>query len=126
MKYCQFEGCTSKIAKGVYCEEHKRSSKSRKAKAKKKDIYHHENKPFYRSQAWKDMRNFVYQREGGCCQRCGKFVFGRKAHIHHVIPIKDNALLKLDPNNLMLLCSKCHPIVENETEQKNIYPSYFD
>ncbi len=33
-------------------------------------------------------------------------------------PIKDNELLKLDPNNLMLLCSKCHPIVENETEDK--------
>ncbi|EOA3813760.1 HNH endonuclease, partial [Enterococcus hirae] len=25
MKYCQFDGCTNKIAKGIYCAEHKRS-----------------------------------------------------------------------------------------------------
>ncbi|HAQ1082679.1 TPA: HNH endonuclease, partial [Enterococcus faecium] len=23
MKYCQFDGCTNKIAKGIYCTEHK-------------------------------------------------------------------------------------------------------
>ncbi|EOA3813726.1 HNH endonuclease, partial [Enterococcus hirae] len=25
MKYCQFDGCTNKIAKEIYCAEHKRS-----------------------------------------------------------------------------------------------------
>ncbi|AUB52996.1 HNH endonuclease [Enterococcus mundtii] len=126
MKYCQFDGCTNKIAKGIYCAEHKRSSKSRKKKQKAKSVYHHENKPFYRTQAWKDMRQFIYEREGGHCQRCGQFIFGKRAHVHHIVPIKDNELLKLDPNNLMLLCSKCHPIVENETEEKKVFPSYFN
>ncbi|MEJ4272307.1 HNH endonuclease, partial [Enterococcus faecium] len=23
-------------------------------------------------------------------------------------------------------CSKCHPIVENETEDKKVFPSYFN
>lgn len=121
MKYCSFDGCTKKIESGTYCDDHQ----SRRKSKVKKDIYHHDNKPFYRSQAWKDMRDFVYQREGGCCQRCGRFVFGRQAHIHHIVPIKDNGALKLDPNNLMLLCSKCHPIVENETDEKKVFPSYF-
>lgn len=122
MKYCQFDGCSNKIVKGAYCSEHAVKRKKKKAKI---DIYHHENKPFYQSPQWKDMRQFIYEREHGCCQRCGKFVFGRNAHVHHIVPIKDNELLKLDPNNLMLLCSKCHPIVENETEKKKVFPSYF-
>lgn len=104
MKYCQFDGCTNKIAKGIYCTEHKRSSKSRKKKQQAKTVYHHENKPFYRMQAWKDVADFVYEREGGHCQRCGRFVFGKLAHRHHVIPIKKNKLLSLDTNNIRLLC----------------------
>ena len=126
MKYCQFDGCTNKIAKGIYCTEHKRSSRSRKKKQQAKSVYHHENKPFYRTQAWKDMRQFIYEREGGHCQRCGQFIFGKRAHVHHIVPIKDNELLKLDPNNPMLLFSKCHPIVKIETEDKKFFPSYFN
>lgn len=125
MKYCQFEGCTNKITKGIYCDEHKRSAKSSKAKANKKSAYHHDNKSFYRTQAWKDLADFVYEREGGHCQRCGRFIFGRQAHRHHVIPIKDNDLLKLDPNNIRLLCPQCHMIEENEEKEKKVFPSYF-
>ena len=126
MKYCQFDGCTNKIAKGIYCAEHKRSSKSRKKKQQAKTAYHHENKPFYRTQAWKDVADFVYEREGGHCQRCGRFVFGKQAHRHHVIPIKKNKLLSLDSNNIRLLCPKCHVEEENETEDKKVFPSYFN
>ncbi|PEC57578.1 HNH endonuclease, partial [Bacillus wiedmannii] len=105
MKYCDFNGCYNKISKGRYCEEHKRN-KPRKKKDKK-NIYHHENKPFYRTDAWKFVRSKVYEREKGCCQRCGQFVFGRRAHVHHVIPIKEDPTLKLEENNLRLLCPVC-------------------
>ncbi|PDZ12775.1 endonuclease [Bacillus pseudomycoides] len=123
MKYCNFNDCNNKVTKGLYCEEHKR-----KKKKSKNDIYHHENKPFYRSDKWQAMRSFVYEREQGCCQRCGRFVFGRQAHVHHVISIRKNPLLKLDPNNLRLLCPGCHMIEENEDEDKkqNVFPSYFN
>lgn len=121
MKYCGFDGCKNKIERGTYCKEH---VPRRKNKAKK-SVYHHENKSFYRTQAWKDVGDFVYEREGGCCQRCGRFVFGRQAHRHHVVPIKKNELLKLDPNNIRLLCPKCHVIEENETDEKKVFPSYF-
>lgn len=78
MKYCDFNGCYHKISKGRYCAEHKRN-KPRK-KTDKKNIYHHENKPFYRTNAWKYVRSQVFEREKGCCERCGRFVFGRRAH----------------------------------------------
>lgn len=123
MRYCQFDGCSNKVAKGTYCSEH---SGRRKKNRNKIDVYHHENKPFYRTGEWKRTRQVIYERERGCCQRCGRFIFGRNAHVHHIIPIKDNEQLKLDLNNLMLLCSKCHPIVENETEKKKVFPSYFN
>ncbi|HBC2896294.1 HNH endonuclease [Enterococcus faecalis] len=122
MRYCQFEGCSNTTERGAYCSEHARSSRK---KMKQGNVYHHENKSFYRTPAWRDMREVIYERDRGCCKRCGKFVFGRKAHVHHIVPIKNNPLLKLDPNNLILLCSECHPIVEQETETKKVFPSYF-
>ena len=122
MRYCQFEGCSNTTERGAYCSEHARSSRKKK---KQGNVYHHENKSFYRTPAWRDMREVIYERDRGCCKRCGKFVFGRKAHVHHIVPIKNNPLFTLDPNNLILLCSECHPIVEQETEAKKVFPSYF-
>ncbi|MED3549971.1 HNH endonuclease signature motif containing protein [Cytobacillus praedii] len=122
MKYCDFNGCSNKLRKGRYCEDHK----SNKKKAKpKKSIYHNSNKQFYNSDVWKHMRSVIYQREKGRCQRCKKFVFGKQAQVHHVVPIKENPLLKLEPNNLKLLCPECHMFEENKTEKDKIFPSYF-
>lgn len=125
MKYCNFNGCGNKIAKGNYCDDHKRSKASIRRNRKKKDIYHHENKPFYRSKVWANTRSQVYERERGLCQRCKKFVFGRQAHVHHIIPVRQDETLKLELNNLMLLCPKCHVIEENEENDKKVYASYF-
>ncbi len=121
MKYCQFNGCTNKVEKGAYCLDHVVTRRSKK----RKDIYHHENKSFYVTDAWQDVRADVYEREKGKCQRCHKFVFGKTAHCHHIIPIKKNPTLKLDVNNIMLLCPKCHAIVENEEKTKKVFASYF-
>ncbi|MEK4650835.1 HNH endonuclease [Niallia sp. FSL W8-0954] len=110
MKYCGEQGCKTLIASGRYCHDHKR-------KKKDKPVYS-KNKSFYNTQAWKDLKAHVYQRDGGCCQRCGKFVFGKRAHAHHIVPIQINPSLKLNEDNVTLLCNKCHPIVEEETMQK--------
>lgn len=110
MKYCAEQGCKNLISSGRYCENHKR-------RKKEKTVYS-KNKSFYRTQAWKDLVSFVYERDKGCCQRCGKFVFGKQAHAHHIVPIQIDPSLKLNPDNIMLLCSKCHPIVEQETMEK--------
>ncbi|KYG92362.1 endonuclease [[Bacillus] sp. KCTC 13219] len=121
MKYCDFNGCPNKIKRGKYCDEHGRSEQSKK----RKSIYHNSNKTFYNSQSWKDMRAFIYEREKGCCQRCGRFVFGKQAQVHHIVTIKKNPLLKLEPNNLRLLCPTCHMIEENTDETKSVFANYF-
>lgn len=125
MKYCDFNGCSTKIKRGSYCDEHKRSRESIKRKQAKKSVYHNENKPFYNSSEWRNMRSIIYQREKGKCQRCGRFIFGRNAHIHHVVPIKKDPTLKLEENNLKLLCRNCHSIEENEENKEKVFPSYF-
>lgn len=126
MKYCEFDGCREHITQGRYCKDHSFSVKRKRQQKKHKEIYHHENKSFYRSQAWKSVADFVYEREDGRCQRCQRFVFGRQAHRHHVVPIKKNPNLKLDPNNIRLLCPQCHIFEENQDKQKAVYASYFD
>jgi 5-methylcytosine-specific restriction enzyme A len=125
MKYCDFNGCNTKVDRGRFCDDHKRSKKSIKKREQKKSIYHNENKPFYNSKPWKHTRSEIYEREKGCCQRCGKFVFGKQAQVHHIVPVKKNPLLKFEPNNLMLLCPKCHMEEENKEKQPKVFPSYF-
>lgn len=118
MKYCAEQGCKTLIFKGRYCENHKRRKKD-------KPVYS-VNKSFYRTQSWKDLKSYVYQRDKGCCQRCGRFVFGKQAHAHHIVPIRINPKLKLDADNIMTLCTKCHPIVEEETMEKYKPKQKFD
>ena len=121
MKYCDFNGCPNKIDRGKYCEDHTRSI----PKQRNKSIYHSTNKPFYNSDAWKALRSEVYQREKGCCQRCKRFVFGKQAQCHHMVPIRKNSILKLDPNNIRLRCPECHMIEENSDEQGKVFANYF-
>lgn len=118
MKYCGEQGCTTLISSGRYCADHKRRYKKR--------VVYSKNKSFYNTQAWKDLKAFCYQRDKGCCQRCGRFVFGKRAHAHHIVPIQINPSLKLDPDNIMLLCNKCHPIVEEETMEMYKPKAKFD
>ncbi len=110
MKYCGEQGCKTLVSSGRYCENHKR-------KKKDKPVYS-KNKSFYRTRVWKDLKDECYERDKGCCRRCGKFIFGKRAHGHHIEPIDQRPDLKLDPDNIMTLCSKCHPIVEAETMEK--------
>ncbi|KAB2444958.1 HNH endonuclease [Bacillus luti] len=110
MKYCAEQGCKTLIDKGRYCLNHKRKQK--------KTVVYSKNRSFYRTKAWEDLKSFCYERDKGLCQRCGLFVFGKRAHHHHIVPIKINPSLKLEATNIMTLCSKCHPIVERETNAK--------
>ena len=112
MKYCHEEGCRNLVSSGRYCEQHKR-------RQRKQPAWQSKYKSFYNSQDWKDLRDYVYERDGGCCNKCGKFIHGRKAHVHHIVPVRVNPKLKLDPNNVVLLCNVCHPIVEDETNERH-------
>lgn len=42
------------------------------------------------------------------CELCGKELDMRNSELHHIKPISLYPELKLDPENLMLLCHECH------------------
>lgn len=121
-KYCEFNGCDAVITKGRYCSVHKPTYKRTK-----RPTYVHKNKPFYRTREWKDLCFAVDVREGDQCQRCHRLVFGKHKQHHHIVPIQVDPSLRLDPDNIMLLCEDCHPIVEHENEDKPVrkFASYF-
>ena len=115
MKYCGEQGCRNMIERGRYCDDHGR---------KKSRNNRNSNKSFYNGSEWKAMRSYIYEQQQGCCQRCGRFVFGKQAQVHHIVPVKKNPLLKLEPNNLRLLCPACHSIEENMDEKGNVFENY--
>lgn len=125
---CEFNGCHNLIKHGKYCAEHAYSKDYRIKHKHHRSVWHHDNKPVYHSDKWKSVCEVVDLREHNMCQRCGKIVFGKDKQHHHIIPIKQDPSLKFEPRNIMLLCARCHPIVEHEQEEnpKPVYPSYFD
>jgi len=50
-----------------------------------------------------DIWNYVYERDNGNCQLCGK---NNGCEQHHVMPLGNGG--KTKPGNLILLCTMCH------------------
>ena len=70
-------------------------------------------KSFYKSQAWKRVRELALDRANGLCERClrrGYIVPGEA--VHHKIHINPENIndkkITLDLDNLEVLCRKCH------------------
>lgn len=64
---------------------------------------------FYNSTKWERMRAFVLRRDQYACVICRRY--GRLTEaktVHHIKHLEDNWELRLDPNNLISVCSKCH------------------
>lgn len=71
---------------------------------------------FYKSKAWKEVRNYYFNLKHGMCERCriNKGIYVKGDIVHHKIHIKDedyitnNIKILLDINNLEVLCINCH------------------
>jgi len=66
-------------------------------------------KQFYNSTAWRKMREFIYKRDDGLCQPClelGHYTVGDI--VHHKVELMDDWELRLDADNLVTVCIKCH------------------
>lgn len=63
---------------------------------------------FYHSKRWKRVRRIVINTNRGRCQECGKAGW----EVHHIIPLTEQNLtnpdIAINPDNLMLLCTRCH------------------
>ena len=79
------------------------------------------NLEFYRSRAWKHLRQIKIHNDP-VCERCNvKFA----KHIHHRVELSDAPHLALDLENLESLCISCHTTLHNDQrKQKNEIPTW--
>lgn len=77
--------------------------------------------PFRSSYAWKKKRREITALYNGKCALCGS---ADNIQVHHIIPIAILPELKLENDNLILLCSNCHELAHNaiisQTKLKSI------
>jgi hypothetical protein len=81
---------------------------------------------FYSKQVWKDAVVIVWKRDSATCQRCGlehkeEDNNKRKFHIHHVYSFEEYKLLRSNPDNLVLLCAKCHRWVHGKDNKDYVF-----
>lgn len=65
---------------------------------------------FRQSYAWKKKRREIHKLYKGKCALCG---CTSNCEAHHIIPLLILPQLKLDNNNIILLCSHCHKLAHN-------------
>lgn len=70
-------------------------------------------KTFYRSQAWRDVREYCMHRDSFLCQDClkeGRYTPAEE--VHHIEPLTPENInspsVSLNPDNLISLCRECH------------------
>ena len=87
-----------------------------KCYANSKNYYQHnpEIRKFRNSRVWKSKAEEIKQRDKYLCQVCmSKNIFNYKElETHHIVPLSENWDLRLDNNNLITLCEKCHKEAE--------------
>lgn len=83
----------------------KRSENRRKNdKIYNQKIRNKESDRFYHSTEWKQMSRLILARSNYRCAVCG----GLATEVHHIKEVRDCPEKRLDPNNLMPLCTRCH------------------
>lgn len=64
---------------------------------------------FLRSPDWRRLRYQIFQRDGRVCACCGaRSEDGARLEIDHIKPISKHWHLRLDPENLQVLCRPCN------------------
>jgi 5-methylcytosine-specific restriction endonuclease McrA len=68
---------------------------------------------FYHSAKWYKVRDFVRYDRRGICERCGE----PGQEVHHTIKLTDenvdDPMISLNPDKLVLLCTRCHNAQRN-------------
>jgi 5-methylcytosine-specific restriction enzyme A len=55
---------------------------------------------------WREIRQFVYERDGGLCQYCNHQTRLDECHIHHTLELSESGTNH--PSNLKTVCVPCH------------------
>lgn len=78
---------------------------------------------FKRSKRWRNFSRRIKQQRGYKCQRCGIHecaMLQEWLHLHHIIKRTESPNLIYIPENIRLLCQRCHEIEELEGEMAYI------
>lgn len=81
---------------------------SKAERARRYDAARQDDKNFYSSAAWREVRA-AKLRANPLCEECGRS--GRvelAVHVHHRVPRKERPELALEMSNLESLCLPCH------------------
>lgn len=112
LKPCHAYAC-SKLTRNKYCEDHEHLASQEKAWTNKLyDTYVRDAKikKFYSGREWQLVRERALMRDNGLCQNCLRI--GQKITIatmvHHIVPVKKDWSKRLQMDNLVSLCDKCH------------------
>jgi 5-methylcytosine-specific restriction endonuclease McrA len=87
----------------------KKSEDKNKAKASKCKVYSKsevEKVNFYKTQEWRELRFLAFEKYGRKCLCCNST--NSVLHVDHVKPMSLYPHLKLDINNLQILCEDCN------------------
>lgn len=80
-----------------------------------------ERQAFYVSEEWKNIVPIIWKRDKATCQKCGYKKDRHGAfHIHHIVPF-EIAELRVDKNNLILLCKDCHDWIHSKKNKHGEY-----
>ena len=114
LRPCAHPGCPHLTA-GYYCPTHQQAAEERKKREQAHYDRHQRDRratAFYRSKEWLATRQAVLVRDHGLCQECLRQGRITKADtVHHIVELREDWSRRLDPANLISLCSACHNVV---------------
>jgi len=108
---CNKPGCPN-LTTDTYCKEHQVVEDRQRAEAHRYYDQHQRDKKtaaFYNSPEWRTTRQAVLVRDNGLCQECLQDKRIAPADtVHHKIELKQDWNKRLQLDNLVSLCAKCH------------------
>jgi len=107
--------CATKIT-GMPCGVLVKKRKKKKARVKDVALLPQvpkqapdKTKKFYESYQWRAIRYDALKKNNGCCELCGRSKHdGIILHVDHIKSLRLFWHLRLDPNNLQVLCNECN------------------
>lgn len=115
LRKCKAPAC-GKLTRDKYCEDHEhlieKDKREKWIQYDRTKRYAEDNKSyhaFYKSPQWIGMREAVKRRDHGLCVKCkSQNRLVPMDVVDHIIPLKDDWSLRLNPENLQSLCHACH------------------
>jgi len=101
--------CNNRLSARDKCECKKARDRARN---RRKDERNPEEKKFFNSAKWKNLRKRIISRDAGICQRClykyNVIVSSHQLEVHHIKPRIKYPELRFEESNLITLCKSCN------------------